>query len=81
MSRCILGANCWREEEGAGRGEQGGKAEDVGEGVVRGETGGGVAAVIEEGLRVEGQGPGGEVDPAGYAGGMLVRWEMGRGGG
>jgi len=68
MPRCILGANRRGEEERAGGGEEGGEAEDVGEGVIGGETGGGVAAVVEEGLWVEGEGPGGEVDPAGYAG-------------
>jgi len=68
MPRCILCADRGREEESAGGGEQGGEAEDVGEGVVWGETGGGLAPVVEEGLRVEGEGPGGEVDPAGYAG-------------
>ena len=68
MPGCILGADSRGEEKRAGGGEEGGEAEDVGEGVVWGEAGGGVAPEIQEGLRVEGEGPGCEVDPAGYAG-------------
>ena len=47
MPRCILGADGWGEEKGAGGGEEGGEAEDVGEGVVGGETRSGVAPVVE----------------------------------
>lgn len=51
-------------EEGGGGGEVGEETQDVDGGKVDGGAGGGLAAVVEDGLGVEGGGPGDGVDPA-----------------